>query len=407
MTGEMTLEQMAAAVHERIWSMYVHPACDFLLDYTGPDVSVSLPTPEECSQGFINPLGWWTPIENGAFFTGVYLTALCDLYERRGLYGPEAGRLATGLMRLGCVGRTKGFIARGVAGDGISHYAMGSDDQTGPWFHGLWRYLCTDLPDDGEKKRIGLKMTEVAEALLENGWKMPCDGTGENRGDWNENLYRNSARLLFVCKIMERITGAGKWKSLYIRYLNEQPGKSGLSRLDICTLGMEHDFLREPALTRELWIYLDTQNCIRELIRLEDDRDIAAAYSRGLRSNAKTVLTAIPAYLEFDRDHGLPFLLDWRKLGDHFKQDLNVTQAVDMASRQFQMHESGCLRAKKYENRFMREPLCACYLALSAMESGGERRALQQLALSCVRQYPYEKLYSAVFFLVESIFAVY
>ena len=38
-------------------------------------------TAEECEKAVPNPLGWWTPIENGAFFTGLYVYALMEKYE--------------------------------------------------------------------------------------------------------------------------------------------------------------------------------------------------------------------------------------------------------------------------------------------------------------------------------------
>jgi hypothetical protein len=59
-----------------------------------------------------------------------------------------------GLHSLNSISDVKGFVGRGVSSDGRSHYPMGSDDQTGPWFIGLWRYYDSGLATDEEKERI-------------------------------------------------------------------------------------------------------------------------------------------------------------------------------------------------------------------------------------------------------------
>lgn len=41
---------------------------------------------------------------------------------------------------LNSISEVKGFVGRGMSTDGKSHYPMGSNDQTMPWFLGLWRY---------------------------------------------------------------------------------------------------------------------------------------------------------------------------------------------------------------------------------------------------------------------------
>ena len=42
-----------------------------------------------------------------------------------------------GLLLLADLGGVRGFIARGAATDGRATYALGSNDQTMPWFYGL------------------------------------------------------------------------------------------------------------------------------------------------------------------------------------------------------------------------------------------------------------------------------
>jgi hypothetical protein len=84
------------------------------------------------------------PIENGAFFGGLYLYSLCEKYD----FEPDAKLqneikiLADGLLLLCDVCKCDGCIARGVADDGVSHPPFSSEDQFGPWMLGLGG-LCT------------------------------------------------------------------------------------------------------------------------------------------------------------------------------------------------------------------------------------------------------------------------
>jgi hypothetical protein len=58
---------------------------DVLLDFTDLDGSVIIPTPEECLAGKPNALGWWSPIENGAMFNGMYLDGMVNRALQTGI----------------------------------------------------------------------------------------------------------------------------------------------------------------------------------------------------------------------------------------------------------------------------------------------------------------------------------
>jgi len=142
-------------LHTQVWSRFLHKPYGIVLDYADQDGNAIIPTPEECVRSMPNPLGWWTPIENGAFFTGLYLGGLTEAFR----LSPseklknEILTLIGGLFRLQDVGNTPGFIARGVATDGTSHYPMGSDDQTAPWVYGLYKALQCDFFNERTENR--------------------------------------------------------------------------------------------------------------------------------------------------------------------------------------------------------------------------------------------------------------
>jgi len=123
-----------------------------ILDFVG-----EIPTPEDCTLGRPNAIGWWSPIENGPMFTGLYLPAACERARRSGNPTDRANarRLAQGLLKCASVSDVPGFIARGMGTDGKCHYPLGSDDQTHPWFYGLHAYCMSGISSDAERKQIG------------------------------------------------------------------------------------------------------------------------------------------------------------------------------------------------------------------------------------------------------------
>ena len=63
-------------VAERIQEQIMNRFADshgIITDYRGLKGEIVLPTPEECERNIPNAKGYWTPIENGGFFTGLYL----------------------------------------------------------------------------------------------------------------------------------------------------------------------------------------------------------------------------------------------------------------------------------------------------------------------------------------------
>lgn len=64
---------MINRLHRQVWDRFVRTPHGHILDYVGDRGEIYYPTPEQCESAIPNGLGWWTPIENGAFFTGLYI----------------------------------------------------------------------------------------------------------------------------------------------------------------------------------------------------------------------------------------------------------------------------------------------------------------------------------------------
>src|SRR5207237_9753667 len=121
----------ASAVEQaqaEIWRRFIDRN-GIMLDFTALDGMVSLPTPEECREGKPNALGWWSPIENGAMFNGLYMDAAVNRWRHTKSADDAANvrRLMEGLLLLNSISDVRGFIGRGVSTDGKSHYPMGSN----------------------------------------------------------------------------------------------------------------------------------------------------------------------------------------------------------------------------------------------------------------------------------------
>lgn len=387
--------------HEEIWRRFVYGP-GILLDFAGLKGEVSLPTPKECRDGKINALGWWTPIENGAFFNGLYLDGLCNGWKltKDVRKKAEAKKMAEGLLLLASVGSTPGFIARGVADDGKSHYLAGSDDQTAPWFYGLYKYLKAGIPEEHEKTKIISLMDSVAKALMDNNWSVPCDGTGEYRGEFLQGDFRAASRLLFITRAMYELTGKKSWLEEYHRRLGEKPEGSEYTRIEICGAGMPLDIGKNYEMSYHMWIFGCAQAALKELADMEQDEEIRAYYQAGRRINGYVALPLVCRYRDFDAGALRRYDTDWRVMNDLWRPQKSVKEAVALAKQQIDLWEERAMPARIAENRYMREPLFAAWiLSLSAdtrlLNESGE------LLIKCLCHYDWSKLYTSLFFIAE------
>lgn len=306
-----------------------------LLDFTDLDGEISLPTPEECREGRPNALGWWTPIENGAMFNGLYLDGVVARARATGRREDRdlAHRLADGLMKLSACSRVKGFVGRGFASDGATTWPMGSNDQTAPWFYGLWRYVEAGFAEAETRRRIVERMREVADTLVETGWRMPAEPPFGFRGSFNGVTWAGAPRRLFVCRALHRLTGDDAWAERYWTALHERNRKSGLSCLDVCSRGMAWE--EEGA--RAVWTGSVSAVCLRGLWEMEDDPSLRAAFEAGLRATAAKAAPAMALAADFDAAANERFDPDWRKLNELWKPQRTADDAVAVAQAQLRM----------------------------------------------------------------------
>jgi hypothetical protein len=382
--------------HEQLFSRFVD-AHGIILDYEG-----DLPTPEDCALGRPNAIGWWSPIENGPMFTGLYLPAVIERARRSGndRDRDKVRRLADGLIKCASVSDVPGFVARGVGSDGVCHYAMGSDDQTHPWFQGLHACVTSGLFGKAEKERLIAKMVEVAGVLRSNGWRCPCDGAfkGQFRGGYRGPLFRDAVRYLYLLRTMHEVTGDAAWLDDYRLPASERPGREDRSRLELCSAGLRADQHEIQNIeSHQLWIYVGCQRSLRMLADLETDDAVRAHFLNGLRVNAGAALAAVSRHAEFDNANDATFgHRHWRQVYPAWFPQ--ITQAD--AERLAKMPADPRLSARKsYEARHVRNPLAAA--AIIALNRDPGHRPLIERALC---HYDYARLHMAEFLFAECAF---
>jgi len=390
---------LAAAVeqaHAELWGRFVGPH-GVIRDYVG-----DLPTPEDCRLGRPNAIGWWSPIENGPMFTGLYLPAACERARRSGdpADAARARRLAEGLLMLASVSDVPGFIARGVGTDGVCHYPLSSDDQAHPWFHGLHAYCTSGIPTAAERSRIVAKVAEVASVLESTGWQVPCDGgfKGEFRGGFRGHLFRDAVRYLHMLRAVHDLTGADVWLDRYHRALAERPAGTEKTRLEICAEGypFDRDAIQHID-TFQLWIYVGSQGAIARLAALETDESRRSLFRAGLLANARAALPAVAAHASFDNDDRKVFgNADWRAVYATW-----FPQATQEDARRLSETGDAAKRGERkyYECRFVRNPLAGAAI-VALLGDGTGREAIER----AIRHYDYGRLNMAEFFFAECAF---
>jgi hypothetical protein len=379
--------------HAETWRRFIDEH-GIMRDYVG-----ELPTPEDCRLGKPNAIGWWSPIENGPMFTGMYLHAMVERARRTGAISDkeQARRLAQGLLKCASVSDVPGFVARGVGSDGMCHYPLSSDDQMHPWFLGLHAYLLSDIPTADERKVLVAKVREVAGVLQANGWRVPCDGAfkGDFRGGFKGEHFRDAARYLYLLRATYDMTGDAVWLERYRQALAEKPPGSAETRREICALGCPRDLGFIPTLQKgQFWIYVGTQAGLARLAAAETDAAAKAAYRKGLEVTAQFALSSVDTHAMFDNgDQGFFGTADWRVANATWfpqptqKEAERLAKIVDYKKRG---------PRKNYEATWMRHPLAAAAVVALARDASARPQVLK-----AIRHYDYAKLNMAEFFFAE------
>ena len=390
------IDPAVQAAHEALWARFVDRH-HVVLDAVGLDGALSRPTPEECRLSQPNGMSWGCPNENGSFFGGIYLEGMLNRWRLTGLEEDRrrTRQIAEGLMLLASVGETRGFIARGVSDDGRSHFPIGSNDQTTPWLYGMWRYVTSEAPEPAEREAMLAKLVEVVEVLRECGWRTPCDRPPFDFRNYLTNFeYENVPRLLWLLRMMARLTGDDVWEERYESALAETNPSGGPNRLAICRRGMVFGTAH-----RHSWTGSSSVCALRGLWEMEDDPARQLAYAEGLRRSAELAAESLPLALQFDHEDPRLFSLNWRVMNELWYEQQSVTEAVELAERQLGRLAQESPRWP-YESSLVREPLFAAWVVSLCPETEFVARQTPAI-MAAIRHYQYDRLYMSQFFAAE------
>jgi hypothetical protein len=390
----VTADSTADNINKEVWRRFVNKF-NIINDYTALDGAIYLPTTEECLQGKPNALGWWSPIENGSMFGGLYMDGAIKRWEvtKRKEDADKVKRIANGLMLLASISSIEGFIGRGVTTDGHTHYPMGSDDQAGGWFYGMWRYLETTLPSIEERKKIEEKILSCAKAIVKENWFLPAEPPFNTRGSFRPFDYR-AARMLFVAKISFLISKDSYWHDLYWKNLSEE-NNSKLTRLQILEAGLPSN-----AVSTDTWHNSPSVACLRSLWELETDSVAKKAFKKGLEITAVNALASLNNAYRFNLYDTTALDINWRVMNSFWKLQTNEIESQNLAMVQLRDLIRRCNR-RVTEAMNVREPIFAAWLVTLSPDSLMVKKNAQEI-FKMLNRYRYHQLFHVWFFPAEA-----
>jgi hypothetical protein len=395
-----TPEQAVQKAHDEMWLRFVDEH-NLILDYVGLKGEIVRPTAEDCREMKPSALSWGVPNEDGPMFNGLYLDAMCSrwLITKDDEVRAKARRLIDGLIKVSIIGKTLGFIARGIATDGKTTYTMGSNDQTTPWLYGIWRYVTDGLPkDEVERQDLVQRFIEQVKVLDGHAWKVPTDGPpSKYRGDFAKPTWEAVPRLLFIMKAMCAFTGEAAWLERYLAAAHEKVGKGQRERLAICREGMIFDPGQGP---RHSWTGSESVICLRGLWEMETDSELKAAYAEGLRHSAELSAKSLPLISEFDVNGTEVFDVDWRVMNGAWKPQQSEADAVAVALAGLKLQHAASPRMH-IEKDYLREPCFAAWVVTLCPDREfvmTHRAAIEKV----ITHYDFSPTYLSQFFPIES-----
>ncbi|WP_215946676.1 hypothetical protein [Arenibacter algicola] len=393
--AEIAIEQ----ANRELWYKYIDKY-GIINDFVG-----ERPTAMDCRLSRPNAFGWWTPIENGGFFNGIYLMAAC---ERVRLTNSDVDRdkariLAQGLLKLALVSDVPGFISRGISDDGKTHYPNGSNDQTIPWFFGLNHYLNSDIPSIKEKKIIKDKMIEVAQAIRLNNWGFPSDGmfTGGSRDDLEDYRFLEAPCYLWLLLTMHKLTDDITWFNQYQAALKDVSNVGDKTRIEICSEGIAYSADYEVWGNRRdyLWVYVIKQASLIELLKMEKEDSIRSLYLKGIMNNKDFAMEYANEFSKFDNNDTKKYgNSDWRASYSEWYPQFTVDEAISI-SRLKNDEITG--HRKGYERTYMTNPLAAASI-IALVGDPDDCELIDKI----VAHYDYSKLNLGEFFFAEFAYYV-
>lgn len=197
----MPLNAIAAPVTvENIWSVletFIDPDTGVLYDSSLG--RAALPSRQQVLDDVPNQCGWMSDFEDAALNAGLLLPDVIRLAQQDGSgeWSLRSFKLIDLLLKLGSVSKTRGFLARAVLPDGVTHHRDSSTDQYTLAFHAFLAF--SRWEDAGAKRQADTArfVADVMQLLEKHGWDIPTsDGQNSWVGETSKFRPDRSSRLL-------------------------------------------------------------------------------------------------------------------------------------------------------------------------------------------------------------------
>lgn len=352
-------------LHDEVFRRFVRHPYGILLDYADENGNTVIPTKEECEKCIPSALSWGTPIENGAFFNGLYLLSLLE--EAKGNPSEKLIKdiklIYHGLCVLQDCAVCPGFIARGVADDGVSHYPLSSEDQVLPWLLAMNAYRNSEICEDKEdvKKRLLLVLNRMKNA----GWRITHDSQWQEYGFGymgKGRSYRGIIAYLYDLYLMYELTGDAADLAFYRTELTGKPEGSIYTRKEVVEQSMGPDLVRTPAII-QMWIHLSFQYAAGELSLW--DKENTQLYRGSMKRNGEIALRFSEDIGAYDNEKGR-FDMDWHGMSDYCYEPFNgeFRPCQQMSLKQISYWSRELVPHRKMEHSVLGNALFGTWIAL-------------------------------------------
>lgn len=159
----------------------------------------ALPSREEVLDDVPNQCGWMSDFEDAALNAGVLLPDVIRLAEETGIpeWRDRAWALSDLLLKLARVSDTRGFLARAVLPDGITHHRDSSTDQYTMAFHAFIALSRWSEAGEERQREAAHFAADAMQLLQKHGWDIPtCDGRVSWVGETSQFRPDRASRLL-------------------------------------------------------------------------------------------------------------------------------------------------------------------------------------------------------------------
>ena len=311
---------------ERFYDERTNLFYDRVCSYDPEKRLASLPTPEEIGRQYPNRNGWGTGMEDCAISGGVMLSMICDRFAATGdaTLRQSAGKAFAGMVLLGSLSPSEGFVIRGVCpADRRSHYCESSRDQFTWYAYGLWRYYRSPLSSDAEKETMRKIIAAICTRLernvvAKNDYHLGReDGTFDGLVDkmWCV-LAHEAARLPMIYAIGADLTGKDHWRDLARRYSPEAAAQS------------------QGESTKTPYALLQEQVSLEALYQLEESSELKRQWLDAMRSVASRSSVFLARCRGYQPQDAGKVNLDWRSWPMRSSAGYQVPSAPDIVTKE-------------------------------------------------------------------------